>query len=170
MSSQSPESNPLCLGSFHILLPVSCNVSCLKHLNDVLVLTCLSLIQNVLARLMSWHLCLGKCLCLGKNVSRLRHLLWSWLTAIVQFRLVQFISVTAMWVSFKNTFDLRRRIRLWFVEQFKMRVCTTASTWKRQRPTYGQIFLADKPFEPRSTEFKPKCAELYKTHAHKLLK
>ena len=52
----------------HVLLPTSCNVSCLKHLNAVSVSFCLSLIQNVLARLVSWHLYIGKCLCLRKNV------------------------------------------------------------------------------------------------------
>ena len=32
------------------------------------VSSCLSLVQTVLARLVSWHQCFGKCLCLGKSV------------------------------------------------------------------------------------------------------
>jgi len=49
-----------------VLLPVSCNVSCLKHLNDV---SCLVLSQPNpkclgLSRVtVTWHLCLGKHLC-----------------------------------------------------------------------------------------------------------
>jgi len=56
-----------------ILLAVSCNVSCLEHLNDVSISSCLSLILNVLAHLVSRYLCLGKCLCLRKKMSRLNH-------------------------------------------------------------------------------------------------
>jgi len=33
-------------GLSHVLLPVSCNISCLEQLNDVSVLSCLSLILN----------------------------------------------------------------------------------------------------------------------------
>ena len=36
-----------------VLLPVSCNVSCLKHINGVSVLSCLRLILNVSARCVS---------------------------------------------------------------------------------------------------------------------
>jgi len=47
---------------------VSCNVSCLKHLNDVSVSSCLSLIQSVFARLVCRHLCLGECLSQKKSL------------------------------------------------------------------------------------------------------
>jgi len=67
--SVSSQSNPWCLGSSHVLLPVSCNVSCLKHLNYVSVSSCLSLVLHISTRLVSWHLCLSKCCCLRKNVS-----------------------------------------------------------------------------------------------------
>jgi len=56
--SISPHSNS------DVLLPVSCNVSCLKHLNDVSVWSCLSLVLNVLVHLayvftrVSWRMSL----------------------------------------------------------------------------------------------------------------
>jgi len=66
--SVSSQSNPKCPGSSHVLLPVSCNVSCLKHFNNVSVSSCLSLILNVLARLvsllLSWQMSLPRKKCL----------------------------------------------------------------------------------------------------------
>jgi len=48
-----------------VLLPVSCNVSCLKHINGVSVLSCLRLILNVSARCvstpaLSWQVSLSR--------------------------------------------------------------------------------------------------------------
>ena len=61
-----------------------CNASLKLHIGNVLVSNILTtsqsrrnLILNILACLVSWHLCLGKCLCLGK-MSWIHH--WSKLT------------------------------------------------------------------------------------------
>jgi len=53
---------------FHAIFALK--LTCLKNSNDVSVSPSFSL--NVLARLVAWHRCLGKCLCLGK-MSRLNH-------------------------------------------------------------------------------------------------
>jgi len=63
-ASQSHLKLILCLGSSRVLLPVSCNFSCLIICMMSCVSSCLSLVRNVLPHLVSWHLCIGKCLCL----------------------------------------------------------------------------------------------------------
>ena len=51
-----------------VLILVSWQCLSLEHFTLFDVSFCLSLVLNVLVRLMSWHLCLGKCLCLGKSL------------------------------------------------------------------------------------------------------